>query len=110
MLAIAALGVLDAARPAARPAGPGVSLSYLGASVHPPGGLAMPGDVLRFGSLSGLAFDAASGHWVAAIDDVSRPRLAWLDIIAARSTVGAPAALPLPPRGPGVTRPTRRRR
>ena len=41
----------------------------------------MPGDGLRFGSVSGLAFDAASGQWVGAMDDVFRPRLAWLDIV-----------------------------
>ena len=65
-----------------------MSLSYLGASVHPPGGLTMPGDVLRFGSVSGMTFDAASGQWVAAMDDVFRPRLAWLDIIPAGSNLG----------------------
>jgi len=41
----------------------------------------MPGDVLRLGSVSGLAFDPASGQWVGAMDDVFRPRLAWLDIV-----------------------------
>jgi hypothetical protein len=55
-------------------------LSYLAASVHDPGTLVMPGDPLRFGSLSGLVLDAATGQWVGAMDDTQRPRLVWLDL------------------------------
>lgn len=34
----------------------------------------------RYGSISGLAFDQASGQWVGAIDDREDTRLAWLSI------------------------------
>lgn len=32
----------------------------------------------RFGSLSGLALDAASGQWLGVIDDREGSRVAWL--------------------------------
>ena len=60
----------------------GAGLDYLGASVNPSLSLSIPGDPLRFGSVSGLAFDPATGEWVGAMDDVVRPRLAWLDVAA----------------------------
>ena len=59
-----------------------VTLTYLASSVSVPGTLTVPGEALRFGSVSGLAFDRISGEWVAAMDDTARPRLAWLDITA----------------------------
>ena len=37
-------------------------------------------DSVRFGSLSGLVFDARSGEWVAAIDERERSRVAWVSI------------------------------
>ena len=57
------------------PPRPGLALDYLGASVYPALSLAIPGDTLRFGSVSGLAFDAATGEWVGAMDAGSGP--AW---------------------------------
>ena len=57
-----------------------MSLEYLGASVHESGSFRIPGNPLRVGSLSGLAFNRASGQWVGAMDDITRPRLVWLDV------------------------------
>jgi hypothetical protein len=57
-----------------------VAVEYLGAASYAPGALTMPGDSLRFGGLSGLAFDVESGRWVGAVDDPVRPRLAWFDV------------------------------
>ena len=67
------------------PAPGGPALSYLGASVHEPGTMVMPGDPLRFGSLSGLLLDAQTGQWVGAMDDTQRPRLVWLDVAPAEN-------------------------
>jgi len=58
-----------------------IGLEFLGATVYAPGTLALPGESLRIGSVSGLALDRRSGQWVAALDEVTRPRLAWLDVI-----------------------------
>jgi Esterase-like activity of phytase len=66
------------ARPAAA-AGGAVMLRLLGAAVYPAGTLTIPGEP-RFGSVSGLAFDGATGQWVGASDDISEPRLTWMDI------------------------------
>ncbi|MGE0125665.1 MAG: esterase-like activity of phytase family protein [Vicinamibacterales bacterium] len=76
--------------PAASPVAE-VGLEYLGAVVYAPGTLAVPGESLGVGSLSGLAFDRASGRWVAAMDEVTRPRLVWLDINVAG---GGPTVVP----------------
>ncbi len=40
-------------------------------------------DSKRFGSLSGLVRDPASGQWLSVIDDRNRTRVAWLDISVA---------------------------
>jgi hypothetical protein len=58
-----------------------IALEFLGATVYAPGTLAPPGESLRIGSVSGLAFDRGSGQWVAALDEITRPRLAWLDVV-----------------------------
>ncbi len=54
-------------------------LRLLAAAAYPAGALALP-DAPRFGSISGLARDARTGHWVGAIDETSPVRLGWMDI------------------------------
>lgn len=66
-----------------------VALEFLGAVAYPVNALTPTDGGLRLGSLSGLAFDPRSGRWLAATDDIQRPRLAWLDIAV---TTGQPAA------------------
>lgn len=39
-----------------------------------------PIDALAVGSLSGLAYDGASGRWVGASDEIRVPRLVWFDV------------------------------
>ncbi|MGE0360692.1 MAG: esterase-like activity of phytase family protein [Vicinamibacterales bacterium] len=68
-----------------------IGLEWLGATVYAPGTLAPPGESLRVGSVSGLAFDGRSGQWVAALDEIIRPRLAWLDVIPGG---GGPTVVP----------------
>ena len=57
----------------------------------------------RFGSLSGLAFDVASGQWIGAIDDREGTRVAWLaiDFAGGRLQVTPNRMMALTP-GPGV--------
>ena len=56
-------------------------LTWLGEFTRP-AGAAFPslGSPDRFGSISGLAHDAASNHWIAVIDDREDSRIAWLSI------------------------------
>lgn len=63
----------------------------------------MLADSGRFGSLSGLVRDAASGQWVAVIDDREGTRVAWLtiDFAAGGLTVSPSRMMPLRA-GPGV--------
>jgi hypothetical protein len=82
--AAVALCVVVAAGCAGRPlrpasGAPPVALELLGAVAYPVNSLTPDGGP-RLGSLSGLAFDPASRRWLAATDDIQRPRLAWLDI------------------------------
>jgi len=57
----------------------------------------------RFGSLSGLVHDPASGQWVSVIDDREDSRLAWLTITAAAGRLEvAPVRLQFLRAGPGV--------
>jgi hypothetical protein len=44
-------------------------------------------DPVRFGSLSGLARDAQTGHWLGVIDDRGGSSVAWLDISAPNGLV-----------------------
>lgn len=86
LLAVTGIGTLSAcaARPPRDvPTGAPVALEYLDAAVYPPTSLGVPGNPLRMGSLSGLAFDLTSGRWLGASDDPSRPRLVWLDVSTA---------------------------
>lgn len=83
--AVVVTGVVTAACAPVRPAGGVTSssprLTLLDSFVRPAGTtypqLAGPD---RYGSISGLAFDPASGQWVGAIDDREDTRLAWLSI------------------------------
>jgi hypothetical protein len=57
------------------------SLSWIGEFTRPSGAsYPLIQDAKRFGSLSGLARDAASPRWMAVIDDRDGSRVAWLDI------------------------------
>jgi hypothetical protein len=85
ILAVCALAATASAcatrrAPVAAASSSGESLEYLGASVHAPGTLVVRGDPLRVGSLSGLTLDRPTGLWVGAMDDITRPRLVWLDV------------------------------
>lgn len=56
-------------------------LSWIGEFTRPSGAsYPLIEDAKRFGSLSGLARDAASPRWMAVIDDRDGSRVAWLDI------------------------------
>lgn len=68
-------------RPPAGPADGGPRLTWLGEFTRPAGS-AYPqiADSKAFGSLSGLALDAASGEYVAVIDDRAGSRVAWLSV------------------------------
>lgn len=59
------------------------ALSFLSEFTRP-AGTAYPGlaDPAKFGSMSGLALDAASGQWVGVIDDRLGTRVAWMTITA----------------------------
>jgi hypothetical protein len=48
---------------------------------------------LRVGSVSALAFDAASGRWLAAIDDINTPRIVWFDIARDAALHAVPVGL-----------------
>ena len=57
----------------------------------------------RFGSLSGLVHDPASGQWVSVIDDREDSRLAWLTITAAGGVLEvSPVRMQFLRAGPGV--------
>lgn len=75
--AVAAAGV-DHGHGGGDPVAP--ALEFLAVAAYAANTLVVPGDATRFGSISGLAFDAVTSQWVGAIDDPVRPRLAWLDI------------------------------
>jgi hypothetical protein len=60
-------------------------------------------DPVRFGSLSGLARDAQSGHWLGVIDDRGGSSVAWLDISAPNGLVNvSPIRVQELRPGPGV--------
>ncbi len=60
-------------------------------------------DSKRFGSLSGLVRDPASGQWLGVIDDRNRTRVAWLDIsVAGDGLTVSPTRLQELRAGPGV--------
>lgn len=50
-------------------------------------------DGLPVGSLSGLAYDAAHRRWVAASDEIQRPRLLWFDLALGRDIRVTPVAV-----------------
>jgi hypothetical protein len=84
LLVTCLLGACAPARPPRMaPADPGrpVVLAWLGEFTRPTATVYPAlSDSARFGSLSGLALDAASGQWVGAIDDREGTRVAWLTI------------------------------
>lgn len=88
VLAIVVTGAVTAAAGgcAARgPSGPrpvmAPLLTWLGEFNRPSGATyAQLSDSGRFGSLSGLVHDAATGHWLAVIDDREDTRVAWISI------------------------------
>jgi hypothetical protein len=70
-----------------------------------PSGTAYPriSDSTKFGSMSGLVRDAASGEWLAVIDDRAGSRVAWLSIAAAEGQLDvSPLRLQTLTAGPGV--------
>lgn len=92
-----------AATPAAPPAGL-PALTFLSEFTRPSGTVypRLPGNA-RFGSMSGLAFDAASGQWLSVIDDRAGTRVAWLSITAAGGRLDVtPTRLQALTAGPGV--------
>ncbi len=104
-LALVVMLLTGCASRAARPgpdAGPaGEGLRLLGAVAYPAGALTL-GDGPPFGSLSGLAFDPGSGQWVAAMDEKTPPRLAWMDIAFGPVLAVTPARFTLLHGGPGA--------
>ena len=57
----------------------------------------------RYGSISGLAHDAASGQWIAVIDDREDSRIAWLSIdVSGTALVVEPTRMLRLRAGPGV--------
>lgn len=79
-------------------------LTWLGEFTRPSGApYAQLPDSSRFGSLSGLVHDQASGHWLAVIDDREDTRVAWVSIAYAdkRLTVSPVRMQPLSA-GPGI--------
>lgn len=59
-------------------------------------------DGLPVGSLSGLAYDAAHRRWVAASDEIQKPRLLWFDLVLGRGIRVTPAAVTPLTLAPGV--------
>jgi len=79
-------------------------LAFLGEFTRP-FGTAYPQlpDSSKFGSMSGLALDAASGQWLGVIDDRAGTRVAWLSITAAGGTLDVtPLRMQALTAGPGV--------
>ena len=77
-------------------------LRLLGAIAYPAGALTLP-DAPRFGSLSGLAFDARSGQWAGAIDETNPPRLGWMDITFGATLAVTPLRFTVLHPGPRVS-------
>lgn len=80
-------------------------LTWLGEFTRPFGTIyPQLSDSLRFGSLSGLVHDEASGQWIAVIDDREDSRLAWLSIAhTGKSLDVAPVRMLNLRAGPGVS-------
>lgn len=79
-------------------------LSFLSEFTRP-AGLPYPqlSDSGKFGGLSGLAFDQASGDWLAVVDDRAGARVAWLAITAAGGRLAvSPRRIQALAAGPGV--------
>lgn len=79
-------------------------LTFLGEVTRPFGTVypQLP-DSSRFGSMSGLARDAASGQWLAVIDDRAGTRVAWLSIAAGDGPLEVtPLRMQALTAGPGV--------
>ena len=79
-------------------------LSFL-SELTRPAGLPYPqlSDSGKFGGLSGLAFDQASGDWLAVVDDRAGARVAWLAITAAGGRLAvSPRRIQALAAGPGV--------
>lgn len=77
--AAAASGACGTRESRIRAAAPPAPVRVLGSVAYVPGTLKVDGEALSVGSLSGLAFDARTGHYVAASDSLP-PRLVWLDV------------------------------
>ena len=91
--------------PAVAAPGPGLPvLSFLSEFTRPVGTVypQLP-DSTKFGSMSGLALDAASGEWLSVIDDRAGTRVAWLSIRMHDGHLEmAPSRLQFLSAGPGV--------
>lgn len=79
-------------------------LSFLSEFTRPAGtNYPQLSDSSRFGSLSGLAFDQASGDWLAVVDDRAGSRVAWLAITAAGGRLDVtPRRMQALRAGPGI--------
>lgn len=83
---------------------PGVRLTWLGEFTRPAGAVypSLP-DSARFGELSGLVRDSASGQWIAVVDD-RQTRVAWLTIEYGNNTLTVTPTRLMPLRaGAGVS-------
>jgi hypothetical protein len=110
-----AILVISAAAAACAPVQPGAAvparprlgvpaLSWIGEFTRPSGAsYPLIEDAKRFGSLSGLARDAASPRWMAVIDDRDGSRVAWLDITVTAGRLDVyPLGVQVLTPGPGV--------
>lgn len=61
-----------------------------------------PIDGLPVGSLSGLAYDGGQRRWVAASDEIQKPRLLWFDVALGRDLRVTPVAVTPLTLAPGV--------
>lgn len=96
----ARIGGTDAVAPPS-----GVSVLTFLSELTRPFGTVYPqlADSARFGSMSGLAPDAASGEWLAVIDDRAGTRVAWLSITATDGRLDVtPIRMQALTAGPGV--------
>lgn len=61
-----------------------------------------PLEGLAVGSLSGLAYDPATGRWAGASDEIQRPRLVWMDLTLGPEIAVTPRGLTRLSLGPGL--------
>ena len=105
VLALAACGCGGSRGPVAFFKNPLPLLIWLGEYTRPAGTLyPQLTDGLKFGSISGLAPDAATQQWVGVIDDREQTRVAWLNVTyGAKGLEVSPVRMQTLRAGPGVS-------